>query len=76
MPTQQTLDVNIQEVGSLISPSSLRDEIPNSTIATKTVLDGREAIQNTLTSKDDRLLIIAGPCSIHNTDEALDYSQK
>jgi len=76
MATQETLDVNIQQVDSLISPSGLRDEIPNSSIATKTVLEGREAIQNTLTSQDGRLLVIAGPCSIHNTDEALDYSQK
>ena len=76
MATQETLDVNIQQVDSLISPSGLRDEIPNSSIATKTVLEGREAIQNTLTSQDGRLLVIAGPCSIHNTDEALDYSKK
>ena len=41
MATQETLDVNIQQVDSLISPSGLRDEIPNSSIATKTVLEER-----------------------------------
>ena len=76
MKDQETLDVNIQEVGALISPSKLGNQIPNSSNATKAVLKGRVDIQNILTSEDDRLLVIAGPCSVHNTDEALDYSKK
>ena len=42
----------------------------------KTVIDGRRDVENILQKKDDRLLVIAGPCSIHDIDAALEYAHK
>ena len=58
------------------SPSELRNEIWVSQDALKIVQSGREAIRKILTKKDDRLLIITGPCSIHDTKAALEYARK
>jgi 3-deoxy-7-phosphoheptulonate synthase len=40
------------------------------------VIDSRKTIENILSSKDDRLMVIVGPCSIHNYDQAIDYANK
>lgn len=42
----------------------------------KTVLTARRAIQNILTEKDDRLLVMVGPCSIHDPATAIEYAQR
>jgi 3-deoxy-7-phosphoheptulonate synthase len=42
----------------------------------KTVLTTRRAIQNILTEKDDRLLVMVGPCSIHDPVAAIEYAQR
>jgi 3-deoxy-7-phosphoheptulonate synthase len=42
----------------------------------KTVLTTRRAIQNILTEKDDRLLVMVGPCSIHDPVTAIEYAQR
>ncbi len=58
----------------LIAPKKLRQAIPMSQVARETVLSGREAIQNILEKKDSRLLVVMGPCSIHDEDAALEYA--
>ena len=40
------------------------------------VIDSRKSIENILSSKDDRLMVVVGPCSIHNYDQAIDYANK
>ena len=44
--------------------------------STNTVVEGRKAIQGILNGEDDRLIAILGPCSIHDTDAALEYALK
>ena len=69
-------DVNITQFIPLITPNELKAEFPLSLIAHKTVLEGRHAIQDILDDKDHRLLIVIGPCSIHDTAAALDYADR
>lgn len=69
-------DTNIYEIKPLISPACLIDELPITKKALDNVLLYREIIKNILNGTDHRLLIIVGPCSIHDTKAALDYAIK
>ncbi len=73
---KQTYDVNVKEFKPLISPAAIKEELPITEDVAKTVIEGRRDIKNILEKKDDRLLVIAGPCSIHDIDAALEYAQK
>lgn len=72
---KQTYDVNVKEFTALTSPARIKDELPVSDQAADTVLEGRQDVQNILTGKDKRLMVIAGPCSIHDTQAALEYAR-
>ncbi len=71
-----TYDVNVESFTPLISPASIKKEIPLTDDAAKTVVAGRRDVENILLKKDRRLLVIAGPCSIHDPDAALEYAHK
>ncbi len=73
---KQTYDVNVRAFKPLISPASIKKELPLTDDIAKTVIDGRRDVENILQKKDDRLLVIAGPCSIHDIDAALEYAHK
>ncbi len=73
---KQTYDVNVKGFKPLISPVDIKQMLPISDNAAKTVVEGRKNIENILQKKDNRLLIIAGPCSIHDTNAALEYAEK
>jgi 3-deoxy-7-phosphoheptulonate synthase len=73
---KQTYDVNVKEFKPLVSPVSIKKVLPVTDEVAKTVINGRRNIENILQKKDDRLLVIAGPCSIHDTDAALAFAQK
>ncbi|MCP4023700.1 MAG: 3-deoxy-7-phosphoheptulonate synthase [Desulfobacteraceae bacterium] len=73
---KQTYDVNVKEFKPLISPASIKEEQPLTDQAAKTVIEGRQDVANILTGKDKRLLVISGPCSIHDTDAALEFAHK
>jgi 3-deoxy-7-phosphoheptulonate synthase len=73
---KQTYDVNVKEFKPLISPAAIKNELPITDDVAKIVIEGRQEIKSILEKKDDRLLVIAGPCSIHDTDAALEYAQK
>ncbi|MBU8848535.1 MAG: 3-deoxy-7-phosphoheptulonate synthase [Desulfobacterales bacterium] len=73
---KQTYDVNVKEFKPLISPASIKEALPVTDDVAKTVINGRCDVENILQKKDSRLLVIAGPCSIHDTDAALEYAQK
>ena len=60
----------------IFSPLELVDRIPRSEAAAKTVEESRGIIQNILNGTDDRLMIITGPCSIHDESAALDYANR
>jgi 3-deoxy-7-phosphoheptulonate synthase len=69
-------DVRIGAVRPLISPALLQDELPVSPEVQALVERSRETIGNILHGRDDRLLAVVGPCSIHDHDQALDYANR
>ena len=75
MQTQyNTDDLRICETKDVVAPIQVHDEIPMTEVAAKTILEARAAIHNILTGKDDRLLVIVGPCSIHDPAAAVEYA--
>ncbi|HKL78331.1 MAG TPA: 3-deoxy-7-phosphoheptulonate synthase [Gammaproteobacteria bacterium] len=74
--TYPTEDLRIASIQEVISPAELHQEIPLSESGAATVGHTREAIQNILNGDDDRLVVIVGPCSIHDPDAALDYARR
>lgn len=72
----KTYDVNIEQFIPLISPETLKKELPISGSSARTVISGRQVIQDIIAHKDKRLLVITGPCSIHDPEAALDYAQR
>lgn len=73
--THSTDDLRILATNELISPIDLIDRLPLSAQAAATVAKGREAIQAVLRGADDRLVVVVGPCSIHDPEAALDYAR-
>ncbi len=71
-----TDNLRIQETKVVMAPIQLHEELPITALAASTTLDAREAVHNILTGKDDRLVVIVGPCSIHDTKAAVEYAQK
>jgi len=71
-----TDDVRILGLRPLIPPAVLIEEIPVSEAASTTVWKGREEATAILGGRDDRLLVIVGPCSIHDPAAALDYARR
>lgn len=69
-------NINIISQELLLTPNHLSQEIPISNLAAQTVLAGRQVIQNILDRKDDRIFVVAGPCSIHDIDAAMEYARR
>ncbi|MDH4200951.1 MAG: 3-deoxy-7-phosphoheptulonate synthase [Spirochaetia bacterium] len=69
-------NVNVIKTMRLISPAELLKEFPVDDAANKTVCEGRSAVESILSKKDDRMLVIAGPCSIHDEKAAIEYAEK
>jgi 3-deoxy-7-phosphoheptulonate synthase len=63
-----------QEV--LVTPRSLWEALPMSEAVKRTVADSRSVIRNILDRKDPRLFVVVGPCSIHDTEAAMDYAHR
>ena len=75
--TQQKLeDVNIIDRETLITPSELIAELPITQLAGETVAKGRQVVQDILDKKDPRILVVVGPCSIHDPEAAMDYAAR
>jgi len=68
-----TEDLNIRSLKQLVTPIELMEEIPISTEATQIVIRKRKEAKQIIKGDDDRLLLIVGPCSIHNREAALEY---
>ena len=71
-----TDDLRICETKEVIAPVQVHEEMPMSESAATTILHAREATHRILSGQDDRLLVIVGPCSIHDTNAAHEYAQK
>ncbi len=72
----RTRDLHVESLTPLVSPNALRLEIPITEAAQRTILESRETIPAILAGRDRRLLVVVGPCSIHDTDAALDYARR
>lgn len=73
LPTQ---DLHVKEVVRLATPSSIKAELPTTEASNATVVRGREAVKRILEQKDSRLLVVIGPCSIHDPKGAIEYARK
>ena len=71
-----TDDLRIKEIEEVQSPQTLIKDYPLSETAAATVYEARQATHKILHGEDDRLLVIVGPCSIHDTKAALEYAAK
>jgi 3-deoxy-7-phosphoheptulonate synthase len=71
-----TDDVRIREVKPLITPLDLISSLKESADSTQNILATRKAIHQILHKADDRLLVIVGPCSIHDTEAGLEYARR
>lgn len=74
--TTQIENLRITDMQELISPDELAEKLPSNDLASKTVLDSRADIQKVLRGADDRLIVVVGPCSIHDTKAALEYAER
>ena len=69
-------NLNIVSQQTLLPPAQLHDEVPASKRATQTVRSARRTVANILSGRDPRLLVVVGPCSIHDIKAAMDYAQR
>jgi 3-deoxy-7-phosphoheptulonate synthase len=69
-----TDDLRITELKELSTPDEVMREVPRSLTATRVVTAARNAIHAILHGSDDRLLVIVGPCSVHDPEAAVDYA--
>jgi 3-deoxy-7-phosphoheptulonate synthase len=69
-------DLRIRELKELNTPEAVMREIPRTLTATRVVMAARNAIHGILNGSDDRLLIVVGPCSIHDPVAAADYATR
>ena len=69
-------DVRINKIKELLPPIAILERFPATENASKTVFNARENIHHILRKKDDRLLVVIGPCSIHDPVAALEYGKR
>lgn len=73
---QQTDDLRIEAIHQVEAPASVHERHPITEKAAQTVLGARNAIHQILTGEDDRLLVVIGPCSVHDPDAAMEYANR
>ncbi|MBT8370015.1 MAG: 3-deoxy-7-phosphoheptulonate synthase, partial [Deltaproteobacteria bacterium] len=71
-----TDDLRVKGYQQLMEPSMLKKELAISQAGHTTVLSGRDAIEKILLKEDNRLMVIVGPCSIHDEKAACEYAGK
>jgi len=74
MSHRNTDDLRIAEIRPLIPPAILIEELPVDPTAAQTIAETRDAARAIIAGNDDRLLVIVGPCSIHDPTAALEYA--
>jgi 3-deoxy-7-phosphoheptulonate synthase len=72
----RTSNLRVESIHPLLPPAILLEELPLSETASITVSRGRDEVARILRGEDDRLVVVAGPCSIHDPVAALDYAQR
>lgn len=76
MSATKTDDTRILSMQEVLSPETLHSQQPITDQAAETTFDARNAIHKVLQGEDDRLLVVIGPCSIHDPVAALDYAAR
>jgi len=76
MQPSATQDVHIESTVPLITPIELVSKLPITPRVESTVVSGRQQVSSILNGQDKRLMIVVGPCSIHNEESALDYARR
>ena len=72
----RTQDLRVKEVIRLLTPRALKTEFPMTEASNQTVVASRQRVQDILEQKNPRLLVVVGPCSIHDVAGALEYGTR
>ncbi len=76
MSIYPTDDLRIEKLRPLIPPAILIEELPIHDEASRVVAESRLAVRDVMDGRDDRLMVVVGPCSIHDVKAALEYGEK
>ncbi len=71
-----TSNLRIKSLEPLVPPARLAAILPLDSAATRTIVEGRQAVERVLSGDDSRLLAVVGPCSIHDPEAARDFSRR
>ncbi len=69
-------NLNVISEDAIITPSALRKKYPSTPKSVETVSEGQQTIKNILDGKDKRILVVVGPCSIHDIETAKEYASR
>ncbi len=69
-------DIRVSNISRLTTPRSLKEKLQVTREIADTVVQGRGEVEDILTGKDSRMLVIVGPCSIHDINAAMEYARK
>jgi 3-deoxy-7-phosphoheptulonate synthase len=72
----RTDDVRIEQGDELLAPMQVMRELAATDRSELTTFEGRRAVHDILRGADDRLMVVVGPCSIHDSEAALDYARR
>lgn len=72
----QIQDVNVKNTVPLIAPQDLKTARPISTAAAETVVESREIVKRILSGDDERMIVVVGPCSIHDRNVGVEYAER
>ena len=72
----KTQDLHVREIVRLATPRAIKAEFPTTDTASATVAQARERIGKILRQEDSRLLVVVGPCSIHDEKGAMEYANR
>jgi len=75
-PHIRTDDVRIEQGDELLAPMQVMRELPATERSEATTFEGRKAVHDILRGADDRLLVVVGPCSIHDYGAAIEYAKR
>ena len=76
MSNSQVENLNIASTELLITPDQLKNELPLTDKAISSIKAGRQIVRDILDRKDKRIFLVIGPCSIHDTEAAIDYAKR
>ncbi len=76
MPSNSIHNINVASQNILVTPRQLSAELPITEAAERTITAGRQAVWDILDRRDHRLMVVVGPCSIHDPKAAMDYAKR